>query len=71
MAVAGKRSNEVVTEDRSIEWDRSDYDPYARTKKFCEHMMRELLPDTADDDFPAEHCAGRQPPCRRRRSSTW
>ena len=24
---------------------RSDYDPYARTKKFCEHMVRELLPD--------------------------
>jgi len=45
VAVAGKRQNEVVTEDRSIEWDRSDYDPYARTKKFCEHMVRELLPD--------------------------
>ena len=35
VAVAGQRSNEVVTEDKSIEWDRSDYDPYARTKKFC------------------------------------
>jgi thioester reductase-like protein len=46
VAVAGKRSNEVVTEDNSIEWDRSDYDPYARTKKFCEHMTRVLLPDT-------------------------
>jgi nucleoside-diphosphate-sugar epimerase len=46
VAVAGRRSHEVVTEDRSIEWDRSDYDPYARTKKFCEHMMRELLPDS-------------------------
>jgi thioester reductase-like protein len=46
VAVAGRRSNEVVTEDRSIDWDRSDYDPYARTKKFCEHMMRVLLPDT-------------------------
>ena len=45
VAVAGKRSNEVVLEDRSIEWGRSDYDPYARTKKFCEHMVRELLPD--------------------------
>src|SRR5271169_3737465 len=45
VAVAGQRSNEVVTEDRSIEWDRSDYDPYARTKKFCEHMIRKLLPD--------------------------
>ena len=45
VAVAGKRSHEIVTEDRSLEWDRSDYDPYARTKKFCEHMVRELLPD--------------------------
>jgi thioester reductase-like protein len=45
VAVAGKRQNELVTEDRAIEWDRSDYDPYARTKKFCEHMVRELLPE--------------------------
>jgi thioester reductase-like protein len=45
VAVAGKRHNEVVTEDRSIDWERSDYDPYARTKKFCEHMVRELLPE--------------------------
>jgi thioester reductase-like protein len=45
VAVAGKRRHEVVTDDRSIEWERSDYDPYSRTKKFCEHMVRELLPD--------------------------
>ncbi len=45
VAVAGQRSNEVVREDDAIQWDRSDYDPYARTKKFCEHMIRELLPD--------------------------
>jgi len=45
VAVAGMRRNEVVTEDRSIDWERSDYDPYARTKKFCEHMIRQLLPD--------------------------
>src|SRR5271167_3889462 len=45
VAVAGKRSHELVLEDRSIEWERSDYDPYARTKKFSEHMVRELLPD--------------------------
>ena len=45
VAVAGKRAHEVVSEDQSIEWERSDYDPYARTKKFCEHMVRELLPD--------------------------
>jgi len=45
VAVAGARSHEVVTEDASIDWSRSDYDPYARTKKFCEHMVRELLPE--------------------------
>src|SRR5271170_416399 len=39
VAVAGKRQNEVVTEDASIDWNRSDYDPYARTKKFSEHMV--------------------------------
>jgi len=44
VAVAGMRHNEVVTEDKSIDWDRSDYDPYARTKKFCEHMIHQLLP---------------------------
>ena len=51
VAVAGRRSHELVTEDKSIEWDRSDYDPYARTKKFCEHMMRVLLPDTPKTVF--------------------
>jgi thioester reductase-like protein len=45
VAVAGQRSNEVVEEDTSIDWARSDYDPYARTKKFCEHMVHQLLPD--------------------------
>jgi thioester reductase-like protein len=45
VAVAGQRSDEVVQEDTSIDWNRSDYDPYARTKKFCEHMVRQLLPD--------------------------
>jgi thioester reductase-like protein len=45
VAVAGQRANEVIEEDTAIDWNRSDYDPYARTKKFCEHMIRELLPD--------------------------
>lgn len=45
VAVAGHRSHEVVAEDASIDWNRFDYDPYSRTKKFCEHMVRELLPD--------------------------
>jgi thioester reductase-like protein len=45
VAVAGQRANEVVQEDTAVDWTRSDYDPYARTKKFCEHMVRQLLPD--------------------------
>ena len=45
VAVAGQRQDELVTEDNAIDWNRSDYDPYARTKKFCEHMIRQLLPE--------------------------
>jgi thioester reductase-like protein len=45
VAVAGERHDEVVQEDNSVDWNRSDYDPYARTKKFCEHMVRQLLPE--------------------------
>src|SRR5579863_10066617 len=45
VAVAGTRKDEVVQEDTAIDWARSDYDPYARTKKFCEHMVHQLLPD--------------------------
>lgn len=44
-AVAGERQSETIFEDSAIEWDRSDYDPYARSKKFCEHMVGELLTD--------------------------
>jgi thioester reductase-like protein len=51
VAVAGKRQNEVVTEDASIDWARSDYDPYARTKKFCEHMVHQLLSDVPHTIF--------------------
>lgn len=51
VAVAGKRRNEVVTEDKAIDWERSDYDPYARTKKFCEHMAHRLLPDVPKTIF--------------------
>jgi nucleoside-diphosphate-sugar epimerase len=49
--VAGKRKDEVVTEDNAIDWGRSDYDPYARTKKFCEHMAHRLLPDVQKTIF--------------------
>jgi thioester reductase-like protein len=51
VAVAGRRRNEVVQEDEAIDWDRSDYDPYARTKKFSEHLVRELLPDVPHTIF--------------------
>ena len=51
VAVAGKRQNEVVTEDAAIDWARSDYDPYARTKKFGEHMVHELLADVPHTIF--------------------
>jgi thioester reductase-like protein len=46
VAVAGRRSDEVIQEGSAIDWSLSDYDPYARTKKFCEHMIRELLSGT-------------------------
>lgn len=51
VAVAGKRQNEVVKEDEAIDWARSDYDPYARTKKFSEHMVHQLLPDVPHTIF--------------------
>jgi len=45
VAVAGQRQDEVVKEDTAIDWERNDYDPYARTKKFCEYMITRLLPE--------------------------
>ena len=51
VAVAGKRQDEVVTEDNAIDWNRSDYDPYARTKKFSEHLIRQLLPEVPKTIF--------------------
>jgi thioester reductase-like protein len=50
-AIAGKRWSETIAEDDALDWDRSDYDPYARTKKFCEHMVNELLPDVPHTVF--------------------
>ncbi|MCA9581289.1 MAG: SDR family oxidoreductase [Myxococcales bacterium] len=44
-AIAGERKDELVLEDEARDFDRSDYDPYARTKKFAEHMVDTLLPD--------------------------
>lgn len=45
VSVAGERMHETVGEDESVDWNRRDYDAYGRTKKFAEHMVRELLPD--------------------------
>lgn len=45
VAVTGEVSHENVREDQAIDWNKSDYDPYSRTKKFCEHMVHELLPE--------------------------
>jgi thioester reductase-like protein len=50
-AVAGERNHELVREDASIDWERRDYDPYAQTKKFCEHMVETLLPDVPTTIF--------------------
>jgi thioester reductase-like protein len=44
VAVAGHRAHETVREEDAIDWNRADYDPYARTKKFGEEMVRRLLP---------------------------
>ena len=51
VAVAGKRQDDVIAEDSAIDWARSDYDPYARTKKFGEHMVHQLLPDVPKTIF--------------------
>jgi len=45
VSVAGERHNETVHEDTAIDWERRDYDAYARTKKFAELLVRELLDD--------------------------
>lgn len=44
-AVSGRREHECISEPDSVRWELSDYDPYGRTKKFAEHMCRELLPN--------------------------
>jgi len=47
VAVAGERQGEVVHEEDAVDWGRHDYDPYARTKKFGEHLVRTLLSDVS------------------------
>lgn len=50
-AVSGLRTGDTVAHEDMVQWDRSDFDPYARTKKFCEHMVHELLPDVKTTVF--------------------
>jgi nucleoside-diphosphate-sugar epimerase len=45
VAVAGNRPGATVSEDEPLDWSQPDFNPYTRTKKFCEHMVQELLPD--------------------------
>ncbi|MGB8332376.1 MAG: SDR family oxidoreductase [Polyangiales bacterium] len=45
VAVSGRRPGALVMEDEPLDWRQPDFNPYTRTKKFCEHMVRELLPD--------------------------
>ncbi|MGB5701240.1 MAG: SDR family oxidoreductase [Polyangiales bacterium] len=45
VGVAGERPGAVVMEDEPLDWSRTDFNAYTRTKKFCEHMVRELLPE--------------------------
>ncbi|MEM7435877.1 MAG: SDR family oxidoreductase [Myxococcota bacterium] len=45
VAVAGNRPGATVLESEPLDWSRADFNPYTRTKKFCEHMVRELLPE--------------------------
>jgi thioester reductase-like protein len=47
VAVAGTPPRSCYKKTLPVDWNRSDYDPYARTKKFCEHMVTELLPDVS------------------------
>ncbi len=43
VAVAGERQSELVTEEAAVDWDRRDYDPYGRSKKLTELLVRREL----------------------------
>jgi thioester reductase-like protein len=51
VAVSGEVNHQLIREDEAIDWNKSDYDPYSRTKKFCEHMVHELLPEVPTTVF--------------------
>lgn len=50
-AVVGRREGLIVPEPDMVDWSISDFDPYARTKKFTEHMVHELLHDVPTTVF--------------------
>ena len=59
VAVTGEVNHQLVREDQAIDWNKSDYDPYSRTKKFCEHMVHELLPEVPITVFRPSTVLGR------------
>lgn len=42
-AVAGRIEHATLDEVSGVDWSRSDYDPYSRTKRFAEHMVRRCV----------------------------
>lgn len=48
VAVAGERQSETVVEDEAVDWDRRDYDPYGRSKKLTEYLVRRESPMTIE-----------------------
>ena len=70
VAVSGTRRDEVVREDDAIDWDRSDYDPYGRTRSSASTCSTSSCPTSHASSFvPRRSSATAASP--RRRSSTW
>lgn len=44
-AVSGVCREQTIYEDIPLDWNQKDWDPYGQTKKFSEHLVRELLDD--------------------------
>jgi len=63
VAVAGHRSHEIVSEDTSIDWNRSITILRAHKKILRAHGAR-AAPGRAAHCLSSQHCAGRQPPRR-------
>ena len=58
VAVAGLRQNELVSEDRMIEWNQSDYDPYVEQKNSANTWFNNS-PRRSAHRFSARDCDGR------------